>query len=253
MPTKTLGVFFLLISVCLHILGCEQEGSVKIEDCRETIFLSSEKGIKPFERPIQHLLRDFTCTYERTEDKRHIISGICIAVENATFHTECLKAYMYFRASEIACMEKAHAEKDGKCHCNYGYSYNDVAGQCVQTTGGAVSDSEGQLRTQQARQETTATKTATEGQLRAYQAELQAKITNAWKIPPQSKDLHAEVVLIVDRAGNVELARLVQGSGNGPFDDSLQQAIKQAQPLPALPEDYAAPSLRVTLHFRGRG
>ena len=89
--------------------------------------------------------------------------------------------------------------------------------------------------------------------LRTYQAELQAKITNAWNIPPQSKDLHAEVFLIIDRAGNVEQSRLVQGSGNALFDESLQRAIKQAQPLPALPEDYTAPSVRVTLHFRGRG
>ena len=89
--------------------------------------------------------------------------------------------------------------------------------------------------------------------LRTYQAELQAKITNAWNIPPQSKDLRAEVLLIIDRAGNVEHSRLVQGSGNALFDESLQRAIKQAQPLPALPEDYAASSLRVTLNFRGRG
>ena len=89
--------------------------------------------------------------------------------------------------------------------------------------------------------------------LRTYQAELQAKITNAWNIPPQSQDLRAEVLLIIDRAGNVELSRLVQGSGNALFDESLQRAIKQAQPLPALPEDYAERSLRVTLNFRGRG
>jgi len=89
--------------------------------------------------------------------------------------------------------------------------------------------------------------------LRAYQAELQAKITNAWNIPPQSKDLRAEVLLIIDRSGNVEQSRLVQGSGNALFDESLQRAIKQAQPLPALPEDYATSSLRVTLNFRGRG
>ena len=89
--------------------------------------------------------------------------------------------------------------------------------------------------------------------LRTYQAELQAKITNAWNIPPQSKDLRAEVLLIIDRSGNVEQSRLVQGSGNALFDESLQRAIKQAQPLPALPEDFAASSLRVTLNFRGRG
>ena len=89
--------------------------------------------------------------------------------------------------------------------------------------------------------------------LRTYQAALQAQIQNAWNIPPQSKDLHAEVFLIIDRVGNVEQSRLVQSSGNARFDESLQRAIKQAQPLPALPEDYAAPSVRVTLHFRGRG
>jgi TonB family protein len=82
---------------------------------------------------------------------------------------------------------------------------------------------------------------------------LQAKITNAWNIPPQSKDLRAEVLLIIDRSGNVEKSSLVQGSGNALFDESLQRAIKQAQPLPALPEDYATSSLRVTLNFRGRG
>jgi len=81
---------------------------------------------------------------------------------------------------------------------------------------------------------------------------LQAKITNAWNIPPQSKDLHAEVFLIIDRAGNVEQSRLVQGSGNALFDESLQRAIQQAQPLPALPEDYTARTLEVQLNFRDR-
>jgi TonB family protein len=82
---------------------------------------------------------------------------------------------------------------------------------------------------------------------------LQAKIRNAWSIPPQSKGLQASVFLIVNRAGQVEQTRLVQGSGNALFDESLQRAIKQAQPLPALPEDYGERSLEVTLRFRGQG
>jgi TonB family protein len=242
-----------LVLTCLFILGCEQEGSVKFEDCREKVFLKTNNEAPP----IQHLLRTFTCSYQKTTDGKHIIGGVCVAVVNALFHAECLTAYIYVRGSDIKCMENAHVEEDGKCHCNHGYTYNEyattVAGQCVQITERAGSDPEGQLRTQQARQETTATKTATEAQLRTYQAELQAKITNAWNIPPQSKDLHAEVFLIIDRAGHVEQSRIVQGSGNASFDESLQRAIKQAQPLPTLPEDYAAPSVRVTLHFQGRG
>jgi hypothetical protein len=55
--------------------------------------------------------------------------------------------------------------------------------------------------------------------LRTYQAEVQAKIQSVWNIPSQSKDLHAEVFLIIDRAGNVEQSRLVQGSGNAFFDE----------------------------------
>ena len=89
--------------------------------------------------------------------------------------------------------------------------------------------------------------------LRTYQAELQAKIKNAWNIPPQSKGLQAAFFLSINRAGNVEQARLVQGSGNALFDESLQRAIKQAQPLPALPEDYCCTALSiVTLNFRDR-
>ena len=63
--------------------------------------------------------------------------------------------------------------------------------------------------------------------LRVYQAELYEKIYNAWNIPPQSKGLQAKVLLIINRAGNVEQARLVQGSGNTLFDESLQRAINR--------------------------
>jgi TonB family protein len=84
-----------------------------------------------------------------------------------------------------------------------------------------------------------------------YLVGLQEKIRNAWNIPPQLKDLYADVFLRVNRAGQIEEARLVPGSGNAQFDESLQRAIKQAQPLPPLPEDYTERSLEVTLLFPG--
>jgi TonB family protein len=86
--------------------------------------------------------------------------------------------------------------------------------------------------------------------LRTYQAELEAKIKNAWNIPPRSKGLQAAFFLSINRAGNVEQARLVRGSGNALFDESLQQAIKQAQPLPPWPEGIADSTLDITLNFR---
>jgi TonB family protein len=86
--------------------------------------------------------------------------------------------------------------------------------------------------------------------LRSYEAELQAKIKNAWNIPPRSKGLQAAFFLSINRAGNVEQSRLVRGSGNALFDESLQQAIKQAQPLPPLPEGIPDRTLDITLNFR---
>jgi TonB family protein len=85
--------------------------------------------------------------------------------------------------------------------------------------------------------------------MRAYEAELQAKIKDAWNIPPGTKSLQATFFLSINRAGHVEQARLVRGSGNALFDESLQRAIQQAQPLPPLPEGIAEP-LEVTLAFR---
>jgi TonB family protein len=78
---------------------------------------------------------------------------------------------------------------------------------------------------------------------------LQAKIKDAWNIPPGTKGLQATFFLSINRAGHVEQARLVEGSGNALFDESLQRAIKQAQPLPPLPEGIADP-LEVKLPFR---
>jgi len=86
--------------------------------------------------------------------------------------------------------------------------------------------------------------------MRAYREELRAKIVNAWNIPPQSKGLKAVFFLSINRAGNVEQARLVQGSGNALFDESLQRAIQQAQPFPTLPEDYSARTFDVPLNFQ---
>ena len=88
--------------------------------------------------------------------------------------------------------------------------------------------------------------------MRTYREELQYKIENAWNIPAQSKGLKAVFFLSINRAGHVEQARLVQGSGNALFDESLQRAIQQAQPFPALPEDFPARTFDVPLNFRDR-
>jgi colicin import membrane protein len=85
--------------------------------------------------------------------------------------------------------------------------------------------------------------------LRDYQALVQKKVYDAWSVPLQSKGLQAVVFLTIDRAGHVEQFRFVQRSGNVLFDESLQRAIKQAEPLPPLPEGR---SLDAELRFRAR-
>ena len=86
--------------------------------------------------------------------------------------------------------------------------------------------------------------------LRSYQTMVQEKVRNAWSVPPQSQGLQAIVFLTIDRAGRVEQFRFIQRSGNAIFDESLQRAIKHAEPLPPLPEDYAGHSLEAELRFR---
>ncbi len=89
--------------------------------------------------------------------------------------------------------------------------------------------------------------------LRSYQDRVREKITNAWGVPPQSQGLQAVVFLVISRTGHVEQMRLVQRSGNPLFDESLQRAVRQAQPLPPLPDDYSGGFLEVELRFRPRG
>jgi len=86
--------------------------------------------------------------------------------------------------------------------------------------------------------------------LRGYQDLVRKKVYDAWSVPLQSKGLQAIVFLTIDRAGNVEQLHFIQRSGNARFDDSLQRAIKQAEPLPPLPEDYTGRFLEAELRFR---
>jgi len=86
--------------------------------------------------------------------------------------------------------------------------------------------------------------------LRNYQDLVQKKVRDAWSVPPQSKGLQAVVFLTIDRAGHVEQLRFTQRSGNALYDESLQRAIKQAEPLPPLPEDYTGRFLEVDMRFR---
>jgi colicin import membrane protein len=89
--------------------------------------------------------------------------------------------------------------------------------------------------------------------LRAYQESVREQIVDAWILPlPQdaARNLQATALLTVNRDGYITQLELLKTSGNSLFDESLLRAIKQAEPLPVLPEDYRGEFLEVEMRFR---
>lgn len=89
--------------------------------------------------------------------------------------------------------------------------------------------------------------------LQAYQDLVRERVKDAWILPmprEEARKLQATAFLMVSREGQVVRLQLLQTSGNPLFDDSLLRAIRQASPLPPLPEDYQGASLDVEMRFK---
>jgi colicin import membrane protein len=89
--------------------------------------------------------------------------------------------------------------------------------------------------------------------LQAYQDRVREKVAEAWILPmprEEARKLQATAFLMVSREGQVARLQIIQTSGNPLFDDSLMRAIKQASPLPPLPEDYQGTFLEIEMRFR---
>jgi colicin import membrane protein len=89
--------------------------------------------------------------------------------------------------------------------------------------------------------------------LQAYQDLVREKVIDAWILPMpkgEARKLQATALLMVSREGQVARLQILQTSGNPLFDDSLLRAIRQASPLPPLPEDYQGAFLEVEMRFR---
>lgn len=88
--------------------------------------------------------------------------------------------------------------------------------------------------------------------LRAYQELVREQIVDAWVLPllqDTARNLQATALLTVDREGHITQLEILKTSNNPQFDTSLLRAIRQAAPLPALPEDYRGTFLELELHF----
>jgi TolA protein len=91
--------------------------------------------------------------------------------------------------------------------------------------------------------------------MQAYQEWVYEMIRAAWILPmplEEARKFQATALLTVSRDGHVTRSQLLKTSGNPLFDESLLRAIKQADPLPPLPEDYQGESLEVELRFKPR-
>ncbi|MCZ6874523.1 MAG: TonB family protein [bacterium] len=89
--------------------------------------------------------------------------------------------------------------------------------------------------------------------LRVYQESVRERVVDAWILPLRQdavRNLQATALLTVDREGRITKLELLKASNNPLFDESLLRAIRQVEPLPALPEDYGGTFLELELHFK---
>jgi colicin import membrane protein len=74
----------------------------------------------------------------------------------------------------------------------------------------------------------------------AYQNELQAHVKSGWRWMQRTNQLRTLVQVRISPDGEISQVRILQGSGNSNFDDSVVRAVKKASPVPAPPREFYA-------------
>jgi colicin import membrane protein len=72
----------------------------------------------------------------------------------------------------------------------------------------------------------------------AWMRKAKVHVTRAWVLAPgfRSQPLETEIAVTLGPSGDVRRTRVLRGSGNPWFDESVERAIRKASPLPAPPE-----------------
>jgi protein TonB len=87
---------------------------------------------------------------------------------------------------------------------------------------------------------------------RYYQA-VYEKVYQSWTLPDfimeQQRLGEAVVVIKIQRDGKILGAEFEKLSGNNQLDSSVMNAIRKADPLPPLPEDFREPVLEIGIRF----
>jgi TonB family protein len=84
----------------------------------------------------------------------------------------------------------------------------------------------------------------------SYLTRMLARIETEWRRPTVQGTVEAVLHFVVDRDGTVRDLRVVETSGNRPFDLAAVRAVQNASPLPPLPHTYRKDSLGVNLIVR---
>lgn len=88
--------------------------------------------------------------------------------------------------------------------------------------------------------------------LRAYFAMIQSRIRREWHLLPSLKaeQLEARVLVTVRQDGKVVDLQFEKRSGQPLFDQSVENAVRRADPLPPFPETFKLPRQEFGLRFR---
>lgn len=86
-----------------------------------------------------------------------------------------------------------------------------------------------------------------------YNDVVQSKIYENWQTPSKNlakkEGLTVSIGFIISRDGKVTALKIIKSSGNEVLDNSALQAIRDAEPLPPLPDDYKGESLEAGILF----
>jgi len=88
----------------------------------------------------------------------------------------------------------------------------------------------------------------------AYNKLIMARIKEAWRWYDPNSPLITQLTFTIEADGEVHSVRIVKGSGNNGFDESVQRAIIKVNPLPPPParyyDEYYASGARITFDPR---
>jgi colicin import membrane protein len=92
-----------------------------------------------------------------------------------------------------------------------------------------------------------------EAKLSEYYNAIWTKIKEEWTLPetlPQRKaELEAIIVVVIERDGKIQKSWFEKKSGNALYDQMAMRAIKKAEPLPPIPEEFSDRTLEIGIRF----